>query len=395
MEDRKFLIREEKFGGIVYFPDKKLTLFVNREMSRRFGIERSTLWEGDEEINSLSAPIEVHFSFTNLCPLNCSHCYTNGGEKKVRELSDEEIYKIIDILSGMKVFQIAFGGGEPFSHPNFLDFVNHALKKGIVPNVTTNGFYIDEDMAKKCRVFGSINVSIDGIGREKYLEYRGSDGWEYGKRAIKLLKKYGCNVGINVVVTRKNLHHLDEIFRFARKEGVKDILLLRFKPKGRGREEYLEKKFMEEDLKGFMNVLRGLNKFGIRIYLDCSFFPLLAYYTLDERILNLFSVSGCDGGNSLVSIDSEGNALPCSFSDDGEEVFKLKEIFVNSKAYNKFRDWDKNPPMPCKICKYLKLCKGGCHVISECELNDFYAPDPTCPIIIDYKRGVNHDALKI
>jgi MoaA/NifB/PqqE/SkfB family radical SAM enzyme len=222
---------------VVYLKKRKTTIFLNKSAMRKLGVNKSSLWENNVDNLILSAPLEVHFSITNDCPLHCSGCYANGGEISNGNLTDNEIFHIIDILSEMKVFQIAFGGGEPFSHPHFFDFVYYTVKRGIIPNVTTNGFYINKEIAEKCKIFGSINVSLDGVGRENYLRFRGSDGWDYAKNALILLKKAGCNAGINLVLTRKNLPYIDEVFLFAKDIGVKNVLLLRFKPKGRGKQE--------------------------------------------------------------------------------------------------------------------------------------------------------------
>jgi radical SAM protein with 4Fe4S-binding SPASM domain len=144
-----------------------------------------------------------------------------------------------------------------------------------------------------------------------------------------------------------------------------------------------------------LGTLQKVRKTGTKIWCDCSLFPLIAYHSPSLKILDFFSVAGCDGANSLVSIDPSGNALPCSFADDGESAFKLKEVFRSSKIFNLFRNWKNNAPLPCKACKYLNICNGGCHVIAFYETGDFYSPDPTCPIVIDFKKGVNHETLRL
>ena len=83
------------------------------------------------------------------------------------------------------------------------------------------------------RLFGQINVSIDGIG-DDYRQVRGFDGFKKADNAVKELRKVTKNIGINVVVTRKNFDKLEELFLYAKRRRLSEIELLRFKPSGRG-----------------------------------------------------------------------------------------------------------------------------------------------------------------
>ncbi|MHA1466258.1 MAG: SPASM domain-containing protein, partial [Candidatus Heimdallarchaeaceae archaeon] len=39
---------------------------------------------------------------------------------------------------------------------------------------------------------------------------------------------------------------------------------------------------------------------------------------------------------------------------------------------------------PCSSCRYVKICRGGCHVVSEFVTGEFSNPDPECPIVAEY-----------
>src|SRR5436853_1377386 len=80
--------------------------------------------------------------------------------------------RILDELAAMGVFHVALGGGEALDLDYLFAVAEHAARVGIVPNLTTAGLGMTEALAERCRVFGQINVSVDGVG-EAYRRSRG------------------------------------------------------------------------------------------------------------------------------------------------------------------------------------------------------------------------------
>ncbi|MCM2359963.1 MAG: radical SAM protein, partial [Geobacteraceae bacterium] len=156
--------RMESFGGILALEDPPMLVHVDRNFMRGLGHGPSPLWEGPES-SLLSAPLEVHFSVTNACTLRCRHCYMDSGERDAGELSAEAFRKVVDLLAGMGVFHMALGGGEALERPDLFELASYVRSRGIVPNLTTNGLLMTREAAAKCRIFGQVNVSIDGVER--------------------------------------------------------------------------------------------------------------------------------------------------------------------------------------------------------------------------------------
>src|SRR5262249_5946833 len=133
----------------------------------------------------------------------------------------------------MGVFHVALGGGEALELPYLFEIAAHARKVGITPNLTTSGLGLDEELAERCRVFGQINVSVDGVG-EAYRRARGFDGFARAERALRLLRAVKEEVGVNCVVSRSSFDGLGSVARLVRKLRLNELELLRFKPVGRG-----------------------------------------------------------------------------------------------------------------------------------------------------------------
>lgn len=376
-------VRYESFGGIISLENPPALIYVDKEFMTSLGYGRSKLWKKKRDY--LSAPTEVHFSVTNECPLECKHCYVGAGEKLSNELTLKEMKSSIDLLAEMGVFHIAFGGGEPFARDDFQKIVEYTKRKGIIPNVTTNGYYITERVAKWCRIFGVIHVSMDGVGK-KYRDIRGIDGFKIADKAVELLHRNGCRVGINCVIVRSNFDHLPTLIKYAKSKGVKEVLFLRYKPSGRGGKHYKEVKLTRQQNENVFPYLVDLaQKYEILVSIDCSFIPMVCHHEPRKEELDFFGVQGCEGGNTLAGVTPDGKFNACSFCHDyGGHIFELKEKWDSSPHFKKFREWGSNAPEPCKSCRYLDICRGGCHVVSEILLRDFSAPDPECPKVADF-----------
>ena len=157
--------RFENFGGIIAGQSPPFLAFVDRNYMRELGLGESPLWRSDDEsIGLLSAPTEVHFAITNKCSAKCPHCYMGAGEKDQGQLDTDSLKRALDVLAQMKLFHVAMGGGEALERGDLFEIAGYARQKGLVPNLTISGLAMTPGIAQKMKVFGQVNVSVDGIG---------------------------------------------------------------------------------------------------------------------------------------------------------------------------------------------------------------------------------------
>ena len=76
----------------------------------------------------------------------------------------------------MEVFQVNFGGGEPFLREDILEILEHAHERGITTCVSTNGTVLDSDLVDE--LLGSrapvyLQVRLDGASAEAPAAIRG------------------------------------------------------------------------------------------------------------------------------------------------------------------------------------------------------------------------------
>ena len=388
-----FTYRYESFGGILHLKRPSALVWVDKDYMRNLGYPDSPLWDTKSEI--LSAPTEVHATITRQCSAGCEGCYVDSYKAGSRpdlfkkELGFEGNKKLVDTLAEARVFHLALGGGESLEMPWFFDLADYTAEKKIIPNLTTNGFLIDEKNVHRCKVFGQINVSIDGVESD-YDEVRGTAGFSEADRALTLLKKAGCRFGINTVVSKKNFDFLEAIVRYAKQKGVNQIELLRYKPAGRAVKHFSQMDMTSQQAKDFYPAIKYLTrKYKVNLRLDCSFMPTVFAHHPDTDRVNMFSVAGCLGGDWLMGVCPDGKVNACSFAPTEEwSVFDLKEKWNDPESFSTFRNWHHNPKPPCDTCEFLSDCRGGCHVVAAKVLNSPDKPDPGCPIVRKYYDSI-------
>jgi radical SAM protein with 4Fe4S-binding SPASM domain len=370
--------RAETFGGILALDEPPMLVHVDREFMRELGVESSPLWK-DAASGPLSAPLEVHFSVTNSCSVRCRHCYMDSGDRDAGEMSGIEFRKAMDLLAEMGVFHIAMGGGEALERPDLFELAAHVRSRGMVANLTTNGLLLTRETATQCTIFGQVNVSVDR------MDAPGIDGERdpaAGLRAIELLLEAGVRTGINCVITRQNVETVEEIVAYAAAHRLHDVEFLRFKPSGRGKLDYFRRRLTAaQNRELFPMIGRFAERYGVPIKIDCSFVPMFCWHRPDKELMERFSVYGCEAGNVLLGIRSDGRFGGCSFLPGNGNVFDLATLWHTSESLAQLRTWGSRAPEPCRSCRYLDTCKGGCRAVAAFVTGDSDSPDPECPFV--------------
>jgi len=134
-------------------------------------------------------------------------------------------------------------------------------------------------------------------------------------------------------------------------------------------------------------------QYGIVAKIDCSFVPMLCYHNPPRQVLEAGATYGCEAGNVLLGMRSDGSISGCSFlKSSGLSVFELDSAAKRRVSFESLTTWTQRAPQPCRSCNYLDICKGGCHAVSEYVTGDFDSPDPDCPFVVEYEnRGASDE----
>lgn len=378
-------IRPEDFGAIVQLDEPPALVHVDQEMARALGVPDQERWVRPR--GWLSGPTEVHLLLTERCPLGCPGCYVNATPDGP-EPTETEIQHILERLADAGVFHVALGGGESLLREDLFRIGAHARSLGLVPNLTTSGMGLTRRVAEACRVFGQVNLSVDGLG-ETYRKSRGYDGATVALSALQRLREAGVSCGINMILCAWTWDDLEPTVQAVAAAGAHEVELLRYKPTGRGKDEYEERRLSEAQARNLFPRLQELAERypSINLKVDCSFVPFLCAAGVDLDALQRFGVIGCEAGNVLSAVRGDGRATACSFIEDGlGTVDDLVDRWDDHPVLLQWRGFTEVAPEPCASCTYQQLCRGGCKAVSA-YYGERFAPDPECPRVLEWKRS--------
>lgn len=314
----------------------------------------------------LSAPIFVWWDITKACNFHCKQCYSESGKASENELTTKEVFSIIEQLAENKIFYIYFLGGEPLMREDFFQILDKCKKCGITTMMSTNGWFVNDNIAKQLYETGIqiVRVSIDGATAKTHDKIRGMLGsFEKALQALEALKKVGIpNVGVSPTLLIDNYLEVDQIIDLALSYNVDEVQVVQLCSTGRG------KNLNALDLNQFKKA-RQLVKQSLESHPN-------SHITATEGILRkqcercvsnktaIPSFIGCPGGRNCMAINEIGNVSPCILYRKYAGSFRkntFQEIWYNSVLFDSMREIKKG----CQNCAYADICSGECPVATE------------------------------
>ncbi|MFA5028420.1 MAG: radical SAM protein, partial [Candidatus Methylomirabilota bacterium] len=134
------------------------------------------------DLEARHVPIEGTIETTFRCNLRCAHCYVNrpigDREARSRELSSARLLGLIDEIAEAGCLALTFTGGEPLVRPDFPAVYLHAIRRGLLVTVFTNGTLLDDRIAD---LFDAqrperVEVSLYGMTEETSERISGVPG---------------------------------------------------------------------------------------------------------------------------------------------------------------------------------------------------------------------------
>ncbi|GAB4259115.1 MULTISPECIES: mycofactocin radical SAM maturase [Deferrisoma] len=320
----------------------------------------------------LRAPVNVTWEVTLACNLRCRHCLSASGEPAPGELDTAEALDLVEQFHRAGVFQVNFGGGEPFLRPDFDRILDACHRRGLVTCISTNGTFLDKGRVARLAESGlvAVQVSLDGATPATCDGLRGVGSYDRAMRALTLLAKSPIPTSINAVLTAANTREIPALYEMARELGV-TLRVSRFRPSGRGAALWRSLRPSARQLLEFSEWLLGTGD----VRTGDSFFSL----TPQERQglgLNL-----CGAAKLTCSVGPAGELFPCAFLQTPrfragslrEESFQ--EIWDGSPVYRWFR---RLRIRSCEGCHRFDQCHGGCPAVAYHMGGSLESGDPEC-----------------
>lgn len=333
---------------------------------------------------SFNAPLSVELLITQKCNFNCKHCIFGCDIKKKKEMSKEDILKIIELLSKMKVFTIGLNGGEPLlKEKELYEIITLIKEKKMEFIITTNGSLLNKkfiDFIAKMNI-ACIRISFEYPDKEKYESFVGKkNSFDKLIKNIKYCIKKKVITVLLFPFYKENFKYFNDVVEFADKLGVTAVNAFPIIPFGRA-EKIKNKLLTQNEYKDFLRfIVEKRKKTGTTILLGD--FPL--EFLVNKKLLhgteNLLG-KVCPAGILTCVINWDGDVYPCPFFPISQgNIFRedLSKIWKKNKFLNQLRTIKRFKNTECETCKYLYICRGGCPARTFFQYHTINKKDPVC-----------------
>jgi cyclic pyranopterin phosphate synthase len=172
-------------------------------------------------------PRQLEVAITAHCNLRCIGCHYGREFMAGSQLPFPVVRDLLDDMRALGIWGVRFYGGEPLLHPDLPRMVEHAVRLGLQPYVTTNAILLEQKIdALYAAGLRSITVGFYGTEAkyDAYVQRRDRFArMEAGIRAVR--ERYGPDfeLRINWLLMRPscNLEDLDAACSFAERYGIK------------------------------------------------------------------------------------------------------------------------------------------------------------------------------
>lgn len=308
----------------------------------------------DPFMRCFPALIDVGIMNRCVCAHKCNvDCYQRAIDRTGSNMSIEDYKSILEQCKG-RTFQYALGGaGDPDTHENFKEILELSKEYGIVPNFTTSGIMMTEEKAQLCKEYcGAVAVS------EHFADYT--------RKAIDMLLAAGVKTNIHYVLGADSIDYaIEKLKNGGFDDRINAVVFLLYKPIGLGRKENILTMDNPKVQEFFELVDKG--DYPHKIGFDsCSCGGIVNF----SSHIDMNSIDFCEGGRYSMYIDSNMNAMPCSFGNQDKKYFvSLREYSIEeawySGVFNRFRSSLKNS---CPNCEKRECCGGGCPICRDIVL---------------------------
>lgn len=297
-------------------------------------------------------PELMDISITNWCDKGCAFCYKSSTKHGVHMALDS--YKnIIDQAAEMGTFQVALGGGNPNQHPDFVEILDYTRHKGVVPNYTTNGRGLtDEILEATKRNCGAVAISA-------YPPY------DETAETIRLLTARGIKTNVHFILDSDSI---DTALTWLRAPpefmlGINALIFLNYKPSGR---KVFEEKLLRHSAKldEFFQLATSAES-RLKVGFDaCCVSGVFARTNANTSL-----VDACDAGRFSLYVSEDMQVHPCSFQSGlakGDRLSSersLQDIWLNSKNMQSFRGYFASDT--CHGCSHQTTCMNGCPLFED------------------------------
>lgn len=320
-------------------------------------------------------PKHCVWELTLACNLRCKHCGSRAGKQRENEMSIQECLRVVEQLAGLGTEIVTLSGGEPTLHKDWYQIACAIRDKGMIANMVTNGYELDNALANQMKKAGLVNVGISVDGTEQsHDRVRRKGSYKRSLNSLGILKKTGVKTAVLTTVNRYNIDELDDIHRVLIDHGVNKWRVHLGKPMGNMKTN--KELVVKPDV--LLSLLPALLRIKENSPLEVGIGDTIGYHSIYDAKLRAMSWDGrvqcwggCQAGLQVLGIESDGTVKGClSIQPDADKAEQFSEGNIRNRslesiwsdrdcfAYNRRFSCNQLKGF-CRKCEYRFSCRGG------------------------------------
>mgnify|MGYP003876404577 CR=1 FL=1 len=329
-------------------------------------------------------PRFVDWAITSRCNLRCGHCLAERRE----EMSSELLLRLAGEVAELGPDWVILEGGEPLLREDLHRLLGEMENLDLY--LITNGSMLDGRLAGELARRGvKLVFSLDGVSKEVYEGTKEGASFQALMRGVEEARREGIFHGVTVVLSKRNLHQLEGMIEFVRREGGKFVTFIPLQAREGGDDPYYRAHGLSppEHLQALRRIYG--RDWGVEVYYDA---PFLWAFAEREGIslpggrsgITIPEVKGCACGATLY-LTADGRVLPCMFSPLSLSLSRYPERSLgeawervrSSEFIRRFKSREEREP-PCSSCLHFLRCFGCMARVMRLR-GRLSASDPECP----------------
>lgn len=268
-------------------------------------------------------PFEINIHITDKCNLRCTYCYSNFYKRRIDDIPQNDIFRIVDEFKKLGSIEVSLIGGEPFLHPGISEIIEYIKSKGLFCSAVTNGYFIKNHLGA-VKKLDMVCVSLDGPEEINDIA-RGKGSYKQAIKALEILREHRVNFSIRATLQKYNLNYVDEIVDVAeRYEVILNFGLLfpqssddgQYKTISKDTPNDIEykkalKKIVELKVKKPERFFNSLTNLKNALNWPTSYTRFFLYRN-ELKEFPYFKPIPCFGGRTFATIDTDGRLYPCT-----------------------------------------------------------------------------------
>ncbi len=318
--------------------------------------------------DNIKKPSFCVIEVSHKCMFRCKMCNYWKTDSDPEEIKIEELFRFIASLRDFvdTPFEMNISGGEPLLKEGMLDLVEFIAKKGFKFSLVTNGYLLDNGVAKRIADSGLsfLAVSLDSLNEKNHDFLRGTKG--ACKKVMNSLEQFTAyrgrlqNLTIQTIIMGPNLDDILDLVKWTHNKHFTVSLMaitrpnmLPVDPEWYKKEEY---SFLwPRDIsqaQGVIDELIKLKKKGHNI--DNPIGQLEGFKSYFSDPESFIKAVPCNLGEGIIHLNPRGDVyLCCEMEPIGNiKECDIKEIWTSQKADH--------------VRKKIKLCKKNCAGMVNC-----------------------------